>query len=514
MLKKVFALLLCLTIVLATFQAPVFADEADGDAVILDEQAEEAEAEEAEPAEEEAEVEEEAEPVEEEEEAVEEAEPAEEEAEAVEEAEPAAEEEEAVEEAEPAEEEAVEEAEPAEEEAEAEEKAEPAEEVQIDGELVKFQADEEIQLLDSGISILDCSCTYVNSGYTYTGDAITPAILVYYNGALLTNGIDYTVYYDSNINAGTGYIWVFGRGNYSGYGYVTFTIDKAANKITTKEKTWTLKGKPTKTQKVDLGAKAKAGTVTYSSNKKSVKVSDTGIVTIPKDFAGKVKITISAQDDPNYADVTKTVTIEVKKVAATKIKLKKTAKVAVGFKITLKPEMVYKCQKLSGAKWSSSNKKVATVNSKGVVTGKKTGKATITCKLPNGKKYKCTVTVKKNKIVMMKYKDVESSTSVLNYGNPVLHLLDAYYSGKTLVLDIGVYNYSFYYVSSLNNIKFTLYLDGKKIKTYTKKNIKTNLSSMGKKKIKVKIKMKKVYNLTKAENLKMDYKGSYTYYKY
>lgn len=44
-------------------------------------------------------------------------------------------------------------------------------------------------------------------------------------------------------------------------------------------------------------------------------------------------------------------------------------------------------------KWRSSNKKVATVNSKGKVTAKKKGKATISAKVA-GKTYKCKVTVK------------------------------------------------------------------------------------------------------------------------
>lgn len=43
-------------------------------------------------------------------------------------------------------------------------------------------------------------------------------------------------------------------------------------------------------------------------------------------------------------------------------------------------------------KWSSSNKKVATVNKKGVVKAKKVGKATITAKLGK-KKYKCKIIV-------------------------------------------------------------------------------------------------------------------------
>lgn len=44
-------------------------------------------------------------------------------------------------------------------------------------------------------------------------------------------------------------------------------------------------------------------------------------------------------------------------------------------------------------KWSSSNKKIATVSAKGLVTAKKKGKATITAKAGK-KKYTCTVTVK------------------------------------------------------------------------------------------------------------------------
>lgn len=53
-------------------------------------------------------------------------------------------------------------------------------------------------------------------------------------------------------------------------------------------------------------------------------------------------------------------------------------------------------------KWSSSNKKIATVTGKGKVKAKKAGKATITAKV--GKKsFKCKVTVKKRRNVDKKY---------------------------------------------------------------------------------------------------------------
>lgn len=76
--------------------------------------------------------------------------------------------------------------------------------------------------------------------------------------------------------------------------------------------------------------------------------------------------------------------------AAKKVKLNKTkVTIYVGKTVTLKLKNNKK-----KIKWSSSNKKVATVTSKGKVKGKKVGKATITAKVGK-KKYKCKVTVKK-----------------------------------------------------------------------------------------------------------------------
>lgn len=70
---------------------------------------------------------------------------------------------------------------------------------------------------------------------------------------------------------------------------------------------------------------------------------------------------------------------------------KKKVTVCTGQTIQLKVNGVKK-----KAKWTSSNKTIATVTSKGKVTAKKKGKAVITAKVGN-KKYKCTVTVKVKK---------------------------------------------------------------------------------------------------------------------
>lgn len=65
----------------------------------------------------------------------------------------------------------------------------------------------------------------------------------------------------------------------------------------------------------------------------------------------------------------------------------------VGDKCTLKIKNTRK-----KVKWTSSNKSVATVNSKGKVTAKKKGTTTITAKIGN-KKYKCKITVKQHKSI-------------------------------------------------------------------------------------------------------------------
>lgn len=91
--------------------------------------------------------------------------------------------------------------------------------------------------------------------------------------------------------------------------------------------------------------------------------------------------------------------------AAQKVKLnKKKVTIYVGKTTTLKLKNNKK-----KIKWSTSNKKVATVSKKGKVKGKKAGKATITAKVGK-KKYKCKVTVKKMKKSSV-YKPQVSSNS-------------------------------------------------------------------------------------------------------
>lgn len=86
------------------------------------------------------------------------------------------------------------------------------------------------------------------------------------------------------------------------------------------------------------------------------------------------------------------------KTAVTKITLNRTkATIVKGKTITLKATISPSGASDKSIKWSSSNKKVATVTSKGVVKGIKPGTATITARAADGsgKKAVCKVTVKK-----------------------------------------------------------------------------------------------------------------------
>lgn len=122
------------------------------------------------------------------------------------------------------------------------------------------------------------------------------------------------------------------------------------------------------------------GKVTFkSSNKKVATVNSKGVITGKK--AGKAVITVKV------GKYTKKLTVKVKKpsfkLVKSSVKLKKGKKTTIRVKAAPVSKVTYK----------TSNKKVATVNSKGVVTAKKKGKVTITVK--SGKKtVKIKVTVK------------------------------------------------------------------------------------------------------------------------
>lgn len=128
-----------------------------------------------------------------------------------------------------------------------------------------------------------------------------------------------------------------------------------------------------------------------SSNKKVATVSKSGYVTGKK--KGTVKITATSKKKKR---VKKTIKIKVTNLKAKSVKMSKTSAILfpndkTTLKATVKGSAGFYNQ---GVTWKSSNTSVATVNSKGSVTAKKAGKATITATEKGGsKKATCAVTV-------------------------------------------------------------------------------------------------------------------------
>lgn len=116
--------------------------------------------------------------------------------------------------------------------------------------------------------------------------------------------------------------------------------------------------------------------------------------------------------------------------AAKKVKLNKTkATIYVGKTITLKLKNNKK-----KVKWTTSNKKIATVNKKGKVKGKKAGKVTITAKVGK-KKYKCKVTVKKQE-VKNEINTVKKNTTYGSISGNITYYYNRYQGNKA---DTGAY---------------------------------------------------------------------------
>ncbi len=68
------------------------------------------------------------------------------------------------------------------------------------------------------------------TSYEYAGSPVEPVVTITCNGKTLVKDTDYTVEYEYNNRVGTGYVYISGSGNYSGYLTISFTINKKSKK--------------------------------------------------------------------------------------------------------------------------------------------------------------------------------------------------------------------------------------------------------------------------------------------
>ena len=184
---------------------------------------------------------------------------------------------------------------------------------------------------DGGPTEIDLSAATVTvSNATYTGKALSPAVKVVLDGKTLVKGTDYKVSYTNNVKAGKGTATVsaISGSGFCGSKSATFTIAKAAQKLTVTAKTKTLKAKTLKKKALVVkpaalvSVKGSFGTVTYTmkaadAKSKKVLTIKSGKVTVKKKTKKgtyKVKVTVKAAGDANHkvATVTKTAIIKVK----------------------------------------------------------------------------------------------------------------------------------------------------------------------------------------------------------
>lgn len=129
------------------------------------------------------------------------------------------------------------------------------------------------------------------------------------------------------------------------------------------------------------------------SNSKYATVNNKGVVTTKKAGKGK-KVTVTAYSVVDNS-IQATYKISVMKNAVKKIKLSaKTKTIKKGKSVTIKAKFTPSKGISKELVWTSSNKKVATVNSKGKVIGKKKGTVKITAKAKDGSGKKATIKIR------------------------------------------------------------------------------------------------------------------------
>lgn len=146
--------------------------------------------------------------------------------------------------------------------------------------------------------IEDCSVTIdLEDEYEYDGTEKRPYVHVEDEGIILEEGVDYTLTYLDNTNAGTATILVQGAGSYTGEWQESFVIYKAQQYMSVNIESQDMLSLTTMQIEDVVGI----GDISYESSAPDIaSVSDTGVVTAHK--VGTAVITVKASGDANYEE--------------------------------------------------------------------------------------------------------------------------------------------------------------------------------------------------------------------
>ena len=163
---------------------------------------------------------------------------------------------------------------------------------------------------------------------TYSGGEITQEITVLYGDRILTEGTDYTVSYENNIDAGTARMLIEGKGCYHGTIEREFEIEKAPQPLQA-ETDKILNGR-----NGNVKITGAAGTLTAAlpetSSAQVISVDQAGTIRIKGMSTGTAILTVTAAETENYLETTIETQISVVPLATTHVGL---TNVASGIKV-------------------------------------------------------------------------------------------------------------------------------------------------------------------------------------
>lgn len=193
-------------------------------------------------------------------------------------------------------------------------------------------------------------------------------------------------------------------------------------KITLSKQTCVIRKGKKVTLKVKYSPKKVKGTVSWkSSNKKVAAVSKKGVVTAKK--AGKATITAKVKGKKATCSVIVGTPVKSVKVAAKSVTLTAGSSKAINATVLPKKASVKKL------KYTTSNKKVAVVSNKGIITAKKQGKAVITAASTDGNNKKAAVKVT---VKAKSAKEVAVSGITMAEAAHVMNVADTYQAKATV----------------------------------------------------------------------------------